>query len=174
MKKLFAILMLLLSLISTAFAATLEDDSATVEAEQTLNAVSSVQRYVYVMDRLNGTVEEFVIQKDADYLPVLLELDQGDLIATDDDLVKLNLQVQVKRYSEKAVAHKLGIVPISFKHLTMSEQKQHVNMENFSMYTVEEQQVQGGQNGPIIIDNQAGLENMSHFVNAVIQMKMVR
>lgn len=179
MKKMFMLLMLLISLTTTAFAAVLEDDRASMKtavSEETatveLAVEPSVQRYVFIFNRLNGQMEEFVVTEERDYLPIVTELDQGDLVATVDDRVKLNLPVQVKRYSEKSVTRKLALVPITFKHLTEGEQLNHANMEKYSMYMVEECPVQG-QSGPIIIDNQAGLENVSYFVNMLTQLKMV-
>lgn len=171
MRKYLVAIIMAFAMLNTAWAAGLEDDRKAVE--QVVDLEPSIQRYVYVMDRLNSSIEEFVIVQDCDYLPIITEMDQGDLVATVDEQVKLNLQVKVKHYSDNAVARKLALVPIGFEYLTKSEQQQHKNMEKYSIYAVEEQPV-NAKNGPIIIDNNAGLENVSYFVNMLTQIKMVR
>lgn len=171
MKKfIIALMMTMFTLMNSAFAAGLEND--VTEQQQLDHAVTEV-KHVYVMNRLTEAVEELEIVQECDYLPIIVDLEQGDLIATADDKLKFNLVTQVNRYSQRATTRKLMLVPITFKMLTNGEQQKYKDLEKFAIYLVEEQLVNAS-NNKVVVGAADEIETTHYIASMLTQIKSIR
>ena len=176
MKKLVLAIITLCVMTTTAFAAGLEQDQAEAKAEAQVETTAAVERYAYVMDRLDGSIEEYIVVNLPDYLGIVTELKSGDLIATGDDQLNFNLINQVEQYSQKSKNRKLALKELSFDNLTVNEQKNYPGLKNFHLYKVEEQvNPNAAANGnQVIINNNTELEKAQYFVSMITQIKSLR
>lgn len=169
-KTIMALILATFTLMSSAFAATLEKD-LTVD-EQLVPKATEVKQ-VYVMNRLTGVVEEIEIAQESDYLPLIVEFEQGDLVATCDEQVKFNLTAQTKSYSQRATTRKLMLVPMTFKMLTKGEQQKYKEMKDFAIYAVEEQPVDANTN-KIVVGGADEIETTHYIASMLTQIKSIR
>lgn len=166
MKKLIITLMMLLAMITTAYAAELEQDK--YEAN---HSGPSVVRYAYVLDRLNGSHAEFSVREQSDYLGIITELRAGNIIATGDDQLNFNLIDELNQYSQVATARKLTLQPITFEQLTPNEQLKYKGLKDFFIYAVQEQVVQQQQNNGLVIEGNTPIEQGQLYINTLYSLK---
>lgn len=167
MKKTLMILIMLLVMTTTAFAASLEQD----KYEQAEKLGPSVVRYAYVLNRLAGSHAEFSVREQSDYLGIITELKAGDIIATGDDQLNFNLISELNLYSQTATARKLSLQPISFAELTPNEQLKYKGLKDFFIYAVQEQVVQQQQNNGLVIEGNTPIEEGQLYINTLYSLK---
>lgn len=134
MKKLL-ITSILLAISTNAFAMTLIDDNY---EEEKIEKAPRIVRHAYVMNRLNDSYQRFDVREQCDYLNIITNLKNGNLITTGDEQLNFNLLQNISQYSASSNVCKMQLRPMKFAELTAHEQKKYEGIKNFYIYAVEE------------------------------------
>lgn len=177
-KYLVALMAVLMTMFSiTASAAVLEEvDSTVIEAEpsivleQAAPEPEPVVRDAYVLNRRTSEKSKVEISEKADYLGLVLELSNGDIVATGDDQVNFNLIDEVNRYNQTS-PRKIKLVGQSFSALTPTEQANHADFSKYFVYEVQEENTAVTNTGNKTIVTTSVIEEANNFVTAITMIK---
>ena len=159
---------------SSASAAVLEE-TPVLEAENAVIGQEApepepVVRDAFVLNRRTSEKSKVEISNQADYLGLVLELANGDLVATGDDQVNFNLIDEVNRYNQSS-ARKLKLVGQNFGALTPNEQTANSEFAKYFVYEVKEEVPVAGNDGNGVVVKTSVIEEANNFVTAISMIK---
>lgn len=180
MRKYIIALMAVLMTMSFSFAASAavleEVDSTVIEAEPSIVLEQAapepelIVRDAYVLNRRTSEKSKLEIRDKSDYLGLVLELANGDIVATGDDQVNFNLIDEVNRYNQTS-ARKLKLVGQNFSALTPTEQSANSEFAKYFVYEVQEENTPVTNTGNKTIVTTSVIEEANNFVTAITMIK---